>query len=1559
MTDSNKLEKISAYNEEYLDELKRTLQLSQGSFTLIYCRCNYDSLQGEILESLRVECPVNFEVLELPASATNLYSKISDRFPNNPPDALMVLGLESVVDLERLLAATNNVRDAFLGLPFPVVIWGSDALFKMLRQLAADFNSFTGAPIPFSLPDEELGALICDRVDAAVSDAANFQIKSAEIKALEGDLEEREWVLDGESGACFTFLLGWDLARSDRIDAAVDKYRKCREFWMQNNNFERQGLALLNLGLVLEKKGEDCWQEARDCLRDCLACFESAKREDLVGKYLGFLGEMLVKLNQWDELKVLAEKGLNLHESLGEKRLVARDYGWLAEVALHQSRWREGADFARKALAVDDSEIMVKERGLFGFLLGQSLAELGKVGEAISYLKTAGDNLEFARQENLGEYDAKLHVEILTKLRVWQLEEKQYLAAFNNKQLQRQIETQYGWRAFVGAARLEPPVINLPGKTAAEKRELVRQIEAFSGRKADLERLVERMKNPKHKLTIIHGQSGVGKSSILQAGLIPTLQLTYFEGRDYVPVSVRFYKDWVNSLGQELVEVLNLDRVDLSPEWILSQLRENEHRGLLTILVFDQFEEFFFDNPDADSRREFYRFLEECLRIPYLKVILSLREDYIYYLLEFDRQAQLNIDKNYEDILYYLGNFSRDDARGAINNLTERSKISLESDLVEELVADLAREFDGVRPIEFQVVGAELETEEIRTLKRYRELGEEPKEILVERFLEEAVKDCGEENQRAAELVLFLLTNTQNTRPLKTKSELKEDLEQEGEKLDLVLEVLVDSGLVLEVPETPENFYQLVHDYLVSFVRRKYEPESLELQQEREEKRRWQKLTIRGSIAVSLIMTVLAITSETYRGLAQVAEIKALNTSSEALFSANKQLDALVSSVRAGKTFKEISPVLAFFSPQKELEMDTKKQLAEVFRNIQESNRLEKHTNEVFEVSFSPDGETLASAGYDDTVKLWSSNGTLLQNIEDHEDDVIALSFSPNGNIFASASADGKIKLWRKENDKYQEFQELLGHDRWIFEVNFSFDNLSLASGGQDTTVKLWNLLDVTSKDLGKHDLPVNSVSFSPRGELASASCYAIKLWSPRGTFIKDFALEDEDKCVRSIDFSPDGELLASGGSDPKVKLWSRDGKLLKTLEGHSDRVLRVVFSPDRRTLASAGLDKTIILWHRSGTKLATLRGHTKAIFDLSFSPDGIIASAGEDASVRLWKYENSLLKSFREPGEDTENILDAKVNSKGQILVLLASGDVLELWTMDGNLETTFPEKLNLPNPGQGASLSPDGKTLASFKDRQVKLWSIDGRLLQTLPKTSAIIVSVVFSPDGRFLASFDRNGNIYLWSVEELAPLSPGAIATSDKDISRVSFSPDAKLLVSATKNGNMKIWRLTDAEMLESVPAHEQNIYEIRFSPNGQMIATASADNTVKLWSFDGTYIITLAGHNQRVWSVNFSPDSKIVASASLDNTIKLWSLDGTELQSIHEQIFVHKGDILFAPNGKQLVVTGHQTANLWELDREKLENLVHTLNDLDKLLEGGCNWLKDYLQTNGHLSVCDEF
>jgi hypothetical protein len=379
---------------------------------------------------------------------------------------------------------------------------------------------------------------------------------------------------------------------------------------------------------------------------------------------------------------------------------------------------------------------------------------------------------------------------------------------------------------------------------------IAREISA-SGREQDVNRLRERIAGTQHKLTVIHGQSGVGKSSILQGGLIPALQQEPIGERNAVPIYLRVYTNWIELLGEHLKSRKSTkstnDQLSLhSTETIIQQLRKNADKYLLTVLIFDQFEEFFFVYTDKNQRKPFYDFFRICLDIPFVKIVLSLREDYLHYLLELDRLVDLTVTNNNildKDIRYYLGNFSPVDAQTVIQSLTEKTQFYLQAELITELVKQLAGDMGEVRPIELQIVGTQLQSEQITTLAKYREFGN--KEKLVEKFLKDVIKDCGSEHEQVARLVLYLLTDENNTRPLKTKDELVVQLPA-SENLDLVLilNIFVASGLVLLLRESPADRYQLVHDYLVEFIRQQQGNELLaklaqaqaELQQEKEAK---------------------------------------------------------------------------------------------------------------------------------------------------------------------------------------------------------------------------------------------------------------------------------------------------------------------------------------------------------------------------------------------------------------------------------------------------------------------------------------------------------------------------------------------------------------------------------------------------------------------------------------------------------------------------------------------------------------------------------------------------
>ncbi len=428
----------------------------------------------------------------------------------------------------------------------------------------------------------------------------------------------------------------------------------------------------------------------------------------------------------------------------------------------------------------------------------------------------------------------------------------------------------------------------------------------------------------------------------------------------------------------------------------------------------------------------------ECLNVLSLKVILSLRVDYIHYLLECNDLPSLKIIGNdilSNNVLYKLGNFSHDDAKSIIQRLTENTSFRLEPALVEQLVEDLAAELGEVRPIELQVVGAQLQTENITTLAEYQQRG--TKEQLVKRYLDEVVEDCGVENQQMAELLMYLLTDDKGTRPLKTRAELERDLHalsEEADKtkfspsphlpispsnLDLILEIFVESGLVVLLPENPADRYQLVHDYIAAFIRQQQEPKlkqvMAELQKEREQRKQSEvklnrvlKRALFGSITAGLGFAALAAGTFQWSVEANVSQINAINNSSEAFAISGQYPDALITALRASSKLKHTlwaqheSDTLmhAVFTLQQAvyLKPNEKKENRAI-----EVNTLEGHSSGVNSVAYSPDGKTLASDSDDKTIKLWDvSTGKAIKTLTGHSSSVYSVVFSPDGKTLAS-----------------------------------------------------------------------------------------------------------------------------------------------------------------------------------------------------------------------------------------------------------------------------------------------------------------------------------------------------------------------------------------------------------------------------------------------------------------------------------------------------------------------------------------------------------------------------
>ena len=1615
---------VERHNDRSLKALDRAISLSQGEFSLVLVRCNYKLLQKRILHRLKTLSKNRYQIQEfvLPESVTTLYTTLQEygglgELGINYHFAVVILGLESVVSLDELLTSSNQVRDEFRKrLPFPLVLWVNDSVLQKLVQLAPDFTSWGAPPIKFEISTDELINFLEQKSNSLFKNVSHEgEVKYApwrvcthhshlnlttdcrtrlELDSAVQDLQSRGEVINSELQASLEFVFGQYDYASDSIPNAIFRYKKSLRFWRGTNNLEKQGILLFYLGLCYCRNADlhraqrsRHWEEAWPYLRQSVEVFTQANRQELVARFITQLAEVLQHLGGWDTLEVWAQKALILHQIYGSPVQLAQDYGFMAEVALSQSKWRDANQLAQKALKLltSVSDLGSHYQGLHPFLLTQiyqlilvkSDRELGNSQKAIAQLEIATSQLSGAMESSDNRYELQRYLHLLETLHHLYFEQSRYLEAFRIKQEQRAVEQLYGFRAFIGAARLQPRrLVTNPTITPLEQQEIVAQEIAASGRHKDVNQLKERLSRTDYKLTVIHGPSGVGKSSIVLAGLVPALTYKPLGDRIVLPIVLQVYTDWIGELVKSLTQ-REVKEEGIGLKVILNQLKENGDRNLLTVLIFDQFEEFFLGHTNGEQKRLFYELLRNCLNLPFVKVIISIRQDYLHHLLELEK---FNIDIIENGILdkkirYPLGNFSLPNARDVIESLTQHAHFYLEPALIDELVRDLAGEHNSVRPIELQIVGAQLQAENITNLAMYRERG--PVKKLAERFLEKVIKDCGPENEQAAWIVLHLMTDENNNRPLKTRAELSIESAIETKLLSLILEILEKSGLVFLLPEVPTNRYQLVHDYLVEFIRHN---KQLNIQEELEELRKRDKLSqeqiqqlmrekhlraqladankkqgeaiekqrkteerlnqvlrkrLRDARLLGLMLATLAVIAGGLGFRSAFSEnnanLIALNASSEALVASNRQFDALLKSLWASRELRKSVGV------NSETRMRVITALQQVVYEVRERNRLRGHGDWVSSVTFSPDGQFIASGSKDNTIKLWSKDGKLIENenLRGHTAGVYCIRFSPDGQILASASEDGTIKIWDKNGKDWSKNSELsktlTGHRDRVHSVSFSPDGKTIASGSEDKTVRLWSKDGKLIKTLSGHQNWVLGVSFSRDGELIASGSgdKTIKIWRKDGTLIK--TIDAHTEAVLDVSFSPTDNILASASADNTIKLWRTDGTLIKTLKGHTDAVISVIFSPDGQTIASGSADNTIKLWTIDGKLVETLQGHGKMVEGVSFSPDGkILASASADNTIKLWQANGGMIKPIQGHSQAVSSVT---FSPNGQIIATASWDKTIKLWNENRVLLKTIPAHRDAVS---SINFSPDGKIIASASwDKTIKLWSIDGTLIKTLEGHQDRVNSVSFSPNGKLLVSSSSDKTVKLWHSDGTLYKT---LSGHKAEVWGAVFSPDGNIIASASEDKTVQLWSKDGQVINDPFKGHNGPVNWVTFSPDGKLIASASSDGTVNLWSKNGDFIKSLKGHNGSVNWVAFSPDGEFISSASEDKTVNIWTRrQGHLINSLKghsEAVF----GLSFSPDGKFLASASEdKTVIVWSFN-------------LDDLLQRGCGWLQDYVQNN---------
>ncbi|MGC9502989.1 toll/interleukin-1 receptor domain-containing protein [Baaleninema sp.] len=731
------------------------------------------------------------------------------------------------------------------------------------------------------------------------------------------------------------------------------------------------------------------------------------------------------------------------------------------------------------------------------------------------------------------------------------------------------------------------------------------------------------------------------------------------------------------------------------------------------------------------------------------------------------------------------------------------------------------------------------------------------------------------------------------------------------------------------------------------------------LASEQQESKR-QKMTLGGVAAGLVVAVVLAVVAVKERAVAvgernraQEQSVRALAALSEARRLTDDGLEALQHAVHAARELPKSKPPA-------DLVATTTDVLRQAVYDVQERNRLDGHEDQINRVTVSPDGQLIASASDDETVRVWKTNGEVLHILQ-HDDNVRRVTFSPDSQIVASASKDGTAKLWNAEDGS---LVQTLDHGARVRAIRITPDGELVITGDDDGQVWLWTADGELLTRFIAHESEVNDLDISPDGTsfVTTSHDLEVKLWDIETVLnpnaetettaetggeataedpeaaaedAVDVAVEETEVVAEdAVDVAADEtETMAEEGDAEEGEEPTAENapQPKQVFTGHRDKIWDVDFSPDGNLIVTASSDNTAIIWDLEGKPLRRLRAHTNWVRSVSFSPDGkALVTGSDDNTVKLWNVSGVLLKTF--VGHDA-SVRSVVFSPDGNTIVSGSDDTTIRLRSIEG----AVVEILQGHRSGiKGVRFSPDNLVASVGTDNTLKMWKRDGAQLLRSIEYDAGLRNVNFTPNGEFMITASYDNSLQLWNVNDVLALDEATpvrrFVGHTSTIKNLSISPDGQMMASASSDGSVRFWNVNDGTVLKVLEGvHDPEVTDVSFSPDGSRLVSVGGEGKLKVWTMEGELVQELQAHEAWINALHFSPDNEFLATSSGDNTIRVWKWkEGQLVTTPHAVLEGHTDwvwDVTFSQDSQIIASAGKDnTVRLWDTEGKLLKTLA---------------------------------
>jgi WD40 repeat protein len=1034
----------------------------------------------------------------------------------------------------------------------------------------------------------------------------------------------------------------------------------------------------------------------------------------------------------------------------------------------------------------------------------------------------------------------------------------------------------------------------------------------FSGRGYEIRDLYDRLNSEVGSpVILLSGQSGVGKSSLLEAGLLPRIE------DQFMVLYLR--RDSLKGLSATLSEALHVDKQNdnICSCW---EKKVQEHNKPL-ICIIDQVEESFTrDGSGGEQEISDFAHLLTCIfgdysTKPQGKILLSFRKEYKMEIEDALKQHKVD----YESV--FLKRLSLQGIIEVVNNIVSSPRIhqkynlGIESDLAETIASDLLTDSDTpVAPV-LQIIMTKLwenkDPDLEFTLKKYLQLKEDGI-FLGDFFKQQMEKLSTWEKQKgwdveSSGLALDILNshttdlgfaNSRSMADLKNNYQHREDVLEDLVKQFKSLYLLTDVG---------DKVNALAHDTLAPVVQQ-------EVKNSDKPGQKALRILV-GKIANYKRNTVqtfideddLALVEQGKSGMrlwmeeepdlirkSQNRRVKLHRQRRYAWFSllflgvlavwfgyTNFQKSRIEKIISQARLEAGTDPTIAMKTLEQAIHLDPDNPsvmaaLYDIWSNNEFYELIVMHPEAVKGVIFAPDSSCSLFSWTENQLYRWSSSGILQDSCSSKN--ITSVALSPDGSLLVVSTQRGSIEIIRANDlqDGAIQKESPFGN---VYATNLAFDRygkIIFATCPNDSTIyalEAGDLKKVKKRFKVQSDISEFSVNPYRNSILVGYENGQSEERDPNGSILQTFS-EHKDQ-VLSFSVSPLDSSVESAGRDAQILFRNASSSTPLTLKGHDRRINDIKWVSDGKILLSVSDDYLIKSWTPNGDLVSTYRGHSGSINAVTISKDGsYFATASEDKSVRFWKTESKTIQKY---GPNTGGVTGILLSKDGNSI----------LTSSDAGLNDAS-ESMN----DQNFDFEKFRTQMDAAEPSNIFQWNAQNGILQ-----------------------------------QEWKGHSAG--------INALKSDKEGKTFISASDDTTAIIWTNDGHQLMALKHGHFDKILDAAIAPNGEYFATVGEDSLLVLWNKVGN-IIKVIHQNDLVRSVDFSPTNQLLVTGCYDGTVRLFDFAGNEKKIFQTKTKHRVEDICFAPDGQSILV-GYwgDSALLYDLDG----NILATFKSSSKNKTGG--------------------